>query len=103
MERYGIRGVGLNWLRSYIENRQQFVLLGEHRSTYVDITCGVPQGLILGPKLFILYLSDISNVSGYLKFVAFAGIFSSRETQVSLVLGRICGSSWRLSLQKWGG
>lgn len=82
MDRYGFRGVGLEWIKSYIENRQQFVQLGEYRSSRADITCGVPQGSILGPKLFILYINDICKVSSILKFIIFAddtNIFCSGE------------------------
>ena len=88
MERYGIRGVGLNWVRSYIENRQQYVQMGEHRSSRSRITCGVPQGSILGPKLFILYINDICRVSSILKYVVFAddtNIFCAREDLLQLL------------------
>lgn len=54
IERYGVRGVALTWLQSYISNRKHFVQLGNHKSVRLDITCGFLRGSILGPKLFIL-------------------------------------------------
>ena len=72
MERYGIRGVVLKWLKSYISNRQQFVQLGNHKSSFLEIKCGVPQGSVIGPKLFILYINDIYKVSKKIKIVTFA-------------------------------
>ena len=82
LERYSIRGIVLNWLRSYLINWQQFVKIGEDKSTCMDITCGVPQGSVLSQILFTLYINDICRVSEILKFVLFAddtNIFCSGE------------------------
>lgn len=45
LERYGIRGVVLHWIKSYLSNRQQFVKMGDFQSSNLDIACGVPQDL----------------------------------------------------------
>ena len=69
---YGFRGKALDWFSSYLSNRKQYVIYNNEKSTMEKLTCGVPQGSILGPLLFISYVDDIVNTSYVLEFVLFA-------------------------------
>ena len=84
---YGIRGISNDWIKSYLENRKQFVQYDDAISDCKDILCGVPQGSILGPKLLISYINDVCNISEIMKFVLFAddtNILCKHENCVSL-------------------
>ena len=72
VEHCGVRGVALSWLRSYLSNRTQCVYHENTLSDVKKIHCGVPQGSVLGPVLFLLYVNDIENVSKVLKCILFA-------------------------------
>jgi hypothetical protein len=61
LKQYGIRGITNTWIQDYLTNRSQFVSFGETTSSTQTITCGIPQGSILGPLLFLLYINDVSN------------------------------------------
>ena len=56
---YGIRGIALDWITNYLQNRKQFVIYNNAQSSFGNISMGVPQGSILGPLLFILYVLPI--------------------------------------------
>ena len=69
---YGIRGNALNLIESYLTDRQQCVQINNVTSDLDHIAHGVPQGSILGPLFFLLYINDIANSSEVLKFFLFA-------------------------------
>ena len=72
LEYYGFRGVILEWFKNYLNNRKQYVFHNNCKSDLKDIVCGVPQGSILGPLLFILYVNYIIYTSNVLDFIFFA-------------------------------
>uniref|UniRef100_A0A3B3I2D7 Reverse transcriptase domain-containing protein n=1 Tax=Oryzias latipes TaxID=8090 RepID=A0A3B3I2D7_ORYLA len=88
LEVNGIRGLALTWVKSYLTGRKQFVKIDEYTSETKEIRCGVPQGSILGPLLFNIYINDIFNDSKLMKLILFAddtNIFYSTDNHRELI------------------
>ena len=72
LHHYGIRGIAHDWIKSYLKNRVQYVHIKGKNSSKNCLEYGVPQGSILGPLLFVIYINDIPEIQRFAKFILYA-------------------------------
>lgn len=92
LEKIGIRGLTLKLIESYLSERTQVVKLDEHKSSSKPVECGVPQGTVLGPLLFLVYVNSLTKVSKESRVICFA--------DDTVVLVRDC--TWNRTFDKAG-
>ena len=72
LDHYGIRSISYNWFKSYLSNRKQFVSINGYDSGLAEINCGLLQGPVLEPLLFLLYINDLNQTIKFCKVYHFA-------------------------------
>ena len=101
LEIYGIRGIVLKWFTSYLNNRKQYTVLQNFESELECVTYGVPQGSVLGPLLFLIYVNDIQYAITNAKIKLFADdtnlFFYSKDTVKLFTLANV----GMLQLSEW--
>ena len=86
----GVRGVANDWIRSYLQDRSQSVVIQNNYSSERFVSLGVPQGSLLGPVLFIIFVNDLFQICGsYGKVVSYAD-----DTNILVSCKNICNRAW---------
>ena len=110
---YGIRGTSLDLFKSYLTNRLQYVHIKNLDSNLQNVTCGVPQGSVLGPLLFLLYINDMPLISSLISYILYADdttglysspslddLFSTVQTELNNLNNWFCSNKLRINVTK---
>ena len=113
LEHYGIRGIALEWFKNYLTNRKQIIKYKAQKSESLTIKCGVLQGSVLGPLLFLIYMNNLSRSSEILSIILFAddtnlffshkNLFTLKETmnwELSMIASWLSANKLSLNIKK---
>ena len=92
LKSYGIKGLALQWFTDYLFQRSQIVKLGQEHSSPCPLVCGVPQGSILGPVLFLLFFDDFSDCVHHCNVLQFAD-----DTVIFISSKKVCDIEYLLN------
>lgn len=101
MNHYGIRGLVLDWFQDYLSNRKQVVCINSTLSEEIVCDIGVPQGSVLGPLLFLLYINDISDSINEGSLRLFADDTNLFITHKNLAQAKLLAESTLIKLNQW--
>ena len=109
---YGIRGIANKWFQSYLSDRSQYIELEGIHSSHMPIRCGVPQGSILGPLLYLIYVNDIykscdgnivsfaDDTTLYMSNSDLAQLFTDTNRQINELFSWFCANKLSLNANK---
>ena len=112
LEFYGLRGVAKEWISNYLSDRHQYVEIENFKSSVCKIECGVPQGSILGPLLYLIYVNDIpkattgnllsfaDDTSLYLSHSDVDILFQNANTEMNNLYEWFCANRLSLNAKK---
>ena len=101
MSCYGFKNKVLQWIENYLQNREQYVIFNDNLSERDVLKCGVPQGSVLGPLLFLLYINDLPKASSILSPILFAddtNLFAT-DSNIDLLIHR--ANSGLIQIAQW--
>ena len=101
LERYGVSSAVCGWIKSFLTGRTQQVVIDGESSESVPVTSGVPQGSVLGPSLFLVFINDMPDYRSHATIRLFANDTIAYLTVSSMEDCPDSGSSWSYTVHMY--